>query len=226
VLVKNWMSKPVVTVDVKDSMQDAMDLLKEKHIRRLAVTDKGRLAGIITDRDLKRASASDATSLDIHELLYLLSKIKVESIMTRNPITVPEDFTIEETAEVLLAHKISGVLVMDGRKALVGIITQSDIFRALISLTGIGKKGAQFALMLEDRPGSIMEVTNVIRKTGGRMVSILSTYDRVPEGQRKVYIRMVGINRAKLDEVTKELSGMATLLYMVDHRENRRVIYQ
>jgi acetoin utilization protein AcuB len=225
-LVKNWMSKPVVTVDVKDSMQDAMDLLKEKGIRRLAVTDKGRLAGIITDRDLKRASASDATSLDIHELLYLLAKIKVESIMTRNPITVPEDFTIEETAEVLLAHKISGVLVMDGRKALVGIITQSDIFRALISLTGIGKKGAQFALMLEDRPGSIMEVTNIIRKTGGRMVSILSTYDRVPEGHRKVYIRMVGINRASLEEVTRELSGMATLLYMVDHRENRRLIYQ
>jgi acetoin utilization protein AcuB len=226
VLVKNWMSKPVVTVDVKDSMQDAMDLLKEKRIRRLAVTDKGRLAGIITDRDLKRASASDATSLDIHELLYLLSKIKVESIMTRDPITVPEDFTIEETAEVLLEHKISGLLVVDGRRALVGMITQSDIFRALISLTGIGKKGAQFALVLDDRPGSIMEVTNVIRKTGGRMVSILSTYDRVPEGYRKVYIRMVGINRSKLEEVTQELRSMATLLYMVDHRENKRVIYQ
>jgi acetoin utilization protein AcuB len=220
------MSKPVVTVDVKDSMQDAMDLLKEKRIRRLAVTDKGRLAGIITDRDLKRASASDATSLDIHELLYLLSKIKVESIMTRDPITVPEDFTIEETAEVLLEHKISGLLVVDGRRALVGMITQSDIFRALISLTGIGKKGAQFALVLDDRPGSIMEVTNVIRKTGGRMVSILSTYDRVPEGYRKVYIRMVGINRSKLEEVTQELRSMATLLYMVDHRENKRVIYQ
>jgi acetoin utilization protein AcuB len=219
------MSKPVVTVDVKASMQEAMDLLKEKRIRRLVATDKGRLAGIVTDRDLKRASASDATSLDIHELLYLLSKIKVESIMTRNPITVPMDYTIEETAETLLEHKISGAPVVDGRNVLVGMITQSDIFRALISLTGIGKRGAQFALMLEDRPGSIMEVTNVIRKTGGRMVSILSTYDRVPDGYRKVYIRMVGINRFKLEEVTKELQSMATLLYMVDHRENKRVLY-
>lgn len=224
-MVRNWMSKPVVTVDVKASMQEAMDLLKEKRIRRLAATDKGRLAGIITDRDLKRASASDATSLDIHELLYLLSKIKVESIMTRNPITVPMDFTIEETAETMLEHKISGAPVVDGRNVLVGMITQSDIFRALISLTGIGKRGAQFALMLEDRPGSIMEVTNVIRKTGGRMVSILSTYDRVPDGYRKVYIRMVGINRYRLEEVTKELQSMATLLYMVDHRENKRVLY-
>jgi acetoin utilization protein AcuB len=219
------MSKPVVTIDLKDSMQDAMDLLKQKRIRRLAVTDKGRLVGIVTDRDLKRASASDATTLDIHELLYLLAKIKVQSIMTRHPITVPEDFTIEETAEVLLAHKISGAPVVDSANALVGMITQSDIFRALISLTGIGKKGAQFALMLEDRPGSIREVTDVLRKTGGRMVSILSTYDRVPEGFRKAYIRMVGIDRRKLEEVTRELRSMATLLYMVDHRENKRVIY-
>ncbi len=101
-LVKNWMSKQSVTVDVDGSMQDAMNLIKKHDIRMLPVMKKGKLVGIITDRDLKRASASDATTLEIHELLYLLSKIKIKDIMSRNPITVPVDFTVEETAEVLL----------------------------------------------------------------------------------------------------------------------------
>jgi acetoin utilization protein AcuB len=100
-LVKNWMSKNVITVDVNDSMQDAMKNLKEHDIRMLPVMKKGKLVGIITDRDLKKASASDATTLEVHELLYLLMKIKVKDIMTRDVITVPPDYTVEETAQVL-----------------------------------------------------------------------------------------------------------------------------
>ena len=107
-LVKNWMNKQVITVDAEDSMMDAMRLMKEHHIRMLPVMDKHKLVGIVTDRDLKRASASDATSLEIHELLYLIPKIKVREIMSKNPITVPYDFTVEETAEILLDNKISG----------------------------------------------------------------------------------------------------------------------
>ena len=102
-LVKNWMNKRVITIDVDDSMQDAMKLLKEHKIRMLPVMKKGELVGIVTDRDLKRASASDATTLEVHELLYLLSTIKVKEIMTKNPITVPVDYTVEETAEVLFS---------------------------------------------------------------------------------------------------------------------------
>ena len=97
-LVKNWMSKDAITVDINDSMQDATKLLKENDIRMLPVMKRGKLVGIITDRDLKRASASDATTLEVHELLYLLSSIKIKEIMTKNAITVPFDYTIEETA--------------------------------------------------------------------------------------------------------------------------------
>lgn len=97
-LVANWMSKDIITVDENDSMQHAIKLLKEHDIRMLPVTKKDKLVGIVTDRDLKRASASDATTLEIHELFYLLSRIKVKDIMTRNVITVPPDFTAEETA--------------------------------------------------------------------------------------------------------------------------------
>jgi len=224
-LVRNWMSQNIVTIDINDSMMDATRKLKKHNIRMLPVMKKGKLVGIVTDRDLKRASASDATTLDIHELLYLLAQIKVKEIMTRDPVTVPFDYTIGETAELLLDKKISGVPVVKHDGQLMGIITESDIFRAVISLTGLKKKGIQFAFELEDRPGSIKEVGDVIRKYGGRMASILSSYDRVTEGYRKVYIRMYGIDRYSLNRLKDELKEKATLLYMVDLRENIREIY-
>lgn len=224
-LVSNWMSKNIITVDENDSMQDAMKLLKENDIRMLPVMKKGKLVGVVTDRDLKRASASDATTLEIHELLYLLTRIKVKNIMTKEVITVPPDFTVEETALVLQENKISGAPVVDSRGKVVGTITQTDLFRVLISLTGVAKGGIQFGLQIEDRPGSIKEVADVIRKFGGRMVSILSSYDQVPQGYRKVYIRMRNIERSELQKLIQELESTAGLLYMVDHTENNRKIF-
>ncbi len=225
-LVRDWMSRTVITVGEDDSMQEAMRLLKQNKIRMLPVVKKGRLTGVITDRDLKRASASDATSLEIHELIYLLSRIKVKEIMTQPPITVPVDFTVEETAEVLLEHKINGVPVLDKEDNLVGVITQSDLFRVIISLTGVGKRGIQIGFKLEDRPGSIKEIADVIRAFSGRMVSILTSYDGAPEGYRWAYIRAYDIDRSKIEELKNELGKIAPLLYLVDHRENRREIYR
>jgi len=224
-LVKNWMSKNVVTIDADDSMQDATRLLKEHGIRMLPVMKKNKLVGIVTDRDLKKASASDATTLEIHELLYLLSKIKIKEIMTKDPITVPPDYTAEETARVLLDGKISGAPVVDNDGQVVGVITQTDLFRVLISLTGIGNGGIQFGFQVEDKPGSIKAVADIIREYGGRMVSILTSYDEVPEGYRKVYIRMHSIERSKLQKLKDRLSEKAALLYMIDHQENNREIY-
>jgi acetoin utilization protein AcuB len=224
-LVKNWMSKKVITIDADDSMQDAMRLLKEHGIRRLPVMKKGKLVGIVTDRDLKKASASDATTLEIHELLYLLTKVKVKDIMTKDPITVPPDYTVEETAQVLLESKISGAPVVDESGKVVGIITQSDLFRVLMSLAGIENGGIQFGLQVEDRAGSIKEVADIVRQYGGRMVSILTSYDNVPEGYRRVYIRMHSVDREKIKELNDALSEKALLLYRIDHREDDRKIY-
>jgi len=224
-LVANWMSKNIITVDENDSMQDAMKLLKAHDIRMLPVMKKKKLVGIVTDRDLKRASASDATTLEIHELLYLLTRIKVKNIMTKKVITVPPDFTVEETALVFQKNKISGAPVVDSTGNLVGTITQTDLFRVLISLTGVAKGGIQFGLKIEDRPGSIKEVADIFRMYGGRMVSILSSYDQVPEGYRKVYIRMRCIERSNLQKLIEKLESKARLLYMVDHTENNRKIF-
>lgn len=225
-LVKNWMSHNVITINEDDSMQDALKSMKQHNIRMIPVLKDGRLVGVVTDRDLKRASASDATTLDVHELLYLISKIKVKNIMSKNPISVTPELTVEETAEVLLNNKISGAPVVDEKGKVVGTITQTDLFRVLISLTGVGKRGIQFAFQTEDRPGSIKDLADIIRRYGGRMVSILSSYENVPEGYRKVYIRMHGIQRPQLASLKEELSKAAKLLYLVDHRENRREVFQ
>jgi len=221
-LVRNWMSKKVITVDVDESMQTATMLMKMHSIRMLPVVQHEELVGIITDRDLKKASASDATSLEIHELLFLLTQITVKDIMTKAPITITPDWTIEETAELLLKHKISGVPVIGGRKAIAGVITQTDVFRVLISLAGIEKGGIQFSLQVEDKPGTIKETADVIRKYGGQIISILSSYDKMPAGHRMVYMRMRHIDRSRLEDLLMELKGYAELKYLIDHRENRR----
>jgi acetoin utilization protein AcuB len=224
-LVKNWMSKEVVTIDINNSMMDATRKLREHHIGMLPVMKKGKLVGIVTDRDIKKASASDATTLEVHELLYIISNIKIKDLMTKNPFTVPPDYTIGETAELLLEKNISGVPVLNKKSEMTGVISKADIFRALISLTGLKSKGTQFAFELEDRSGSIKEVSDIIRKYGGRMASILSSYDRAKEGHRKVYIRMYGIDRPQLEQLKEELREKAELFYMVDLRENNREIY-
>jgi acetoin utilization protein AcuB len=224
-LVKYWMRKDVVTVDIDDSMQHAINLIKEHQMPMLPVLKEQRLVGIITDRDLKRASASDATSLDVHELIYLLSRIRIGDIMSKNPITVPPDYTLEEAAAVLLRNKISGAPVVDTQGRIIGSITQLDLFRALISLTGLEKRGVQFAFELEDRPGSIKDVTDVIRDYGGRLVSILSSYERAPDGFRNVYIRAFDIDREKMSQLIEQLKVKAKMLYMVDHREDKREEY-
>jgi len=224
-LVKNWMCREVITIDENESMQTAIRLMKENDIRMLPVMKDERLVGIVTDRDLKRASASDATTLEVHELFYLLSKIKVKSIMTKNPITVTEDLTVEETAEILLQNKISGAPVVDGSGKLVGTITQTDLFKVLISLTGVGARGIQYAFELDDRPGSIKEIADIIRNFGGRIISIMSTAKDVPKGKRKVFIRAFGVNRENQHKLKEKLEEQAKVLYMIDHRENRREIY-
>jgi acetoin utilization protein AcuB len=223
-LVKNWMSKNVITVEADDSMQQAISLMKERKIRMLPVLQGGKLVGVVSDTDLKRASASDATMLDVHEMLYLISKIKVKDIMTKEPITVSPDCTVEETAVLLMEHKISGVPVVEEGSKVVGVISRDDLFKVLIDLSGFGKRGVQYAFQVEDRAGSIKDLTDMVRKYGGRIASILGTYEHVPEGYRNVYLRIYEIPREKMVELQAELKKKAKLLYVVDHREGRGVL--
>lgn len=224
-LVKNWMSKNVITIGEDDSMQQAAALMRAHRIRMLPVMGKGELVGIVSDTDLKRASASDATMLDIHELLYLISKIKISDIMTRTPITVPDDYTVEEAAQLLMERNISGVPVVDSDGKLVGIITRNDLFKILISLSGLGKRGVQFAFLVDDISGSIKYLADVIRNHQGRIASILSSSEYAPEGKRVVYFRIYDIDRSMMPDLTRELREKGALIYLVDHRDNKRQIF-
>ena len=215
-LVREWMAADVLTVDENTSMMKALHLMKESNIRRLPVVARGSLVGIISDRDLKEASPSKATTLDVHELYYLLAEIKVKEIMTKNPMTIGADETVERAAVIMLEHKVSGLPVLNKKKELVGVITQSDVFRAFVNITGIYKGGVQFAFSLDDKPGSIKEVADTIREHGGRMVSILSSTDMVTEGTRNVYIRVRGMEAEDLKKMENVLRQKFKVLYVAE----------
>jgi CBS domain-containing protein len=131
-LVKNWMTRDVVTVTVDTPLPEAHRLMTDRKIRRLPVIAKGRLAGIITLGDVREAEPSGATSLNIWEMNYLLAKLKVEAVMSPNPLTISPYATISEAAWAMLEYKVSGLPVVDESGHLVGIITESDIFRLVV----------------------------------------------------------------------------------------------
>lgn len=222
-LIRNWMTRDPITVDPETPMMDAEHLMKDNKIRGLPVVKGKKLVGIVTDRDIKAASPSAATTLDMHELLYLLAKIKVKEIMTKDPITICDDDTVEEAAVVMLRHKISHLPVLSDKKELVGLITETDIFKVLVSLTGIYRGGVQFGFELEDRSGSIKEVADVIREFGGRMVSILTSYEEAREGYRKVFIRIKDLDRQRLKELKERLEKNFRVLYMIDSSQKKHI---
>lgn len=131
-IVKDWMTKNVVTVTPNTTLPDAHRIMKERKIRRLPVVDDhGHLVGIVTRGDIREASPSDATTLSIYELNYLLAKLTVDKIMTKNPVTVSPDTLVKDAARLMLEHKIGGLPVVENGKV-VGIITESDIFRIMV----------------------------------------------------------------------------------------------
>jgi acetoin utilization protein AcuB len=186
--VSDWMTKKVITVGPDDYLSEAITLMKEKNIKHLPVVKSGRLRGIISDRDIKEYTPSKATCLDIYELHYLLAKTKIKELMTTKVITTSPDTPVEEAAMVLLDRNIDCLPVLDDG-SLVGIISDRDIFHALVDITGVRHGGHRVCVTIEDRPGSIREVADIIRKHGFHLHGILTSYEGVREGYRKVMIR-------------------------------------
>jgi CBS domain-containing protein len=131
-LVKNWMTRNVITVSADTGLAEAHRLMTERKIRRLPVIKNNHLVGIVTLGDVREAEPSDATSLSVWEVNYLLAQLKVEKIMTQNPITISPYATIGEAAWLMLKYKVSGLPVVDKEGQVVGIITESDIFRVVV----------------------------------------------------------------------------------------------
>jgi len=130
-LVNELMNKGAVNIDANDSLTEAINLVNRLNIGRLMVMQKGKLVGIVSDRDLRRAAPSNATDLEIHEMKYLLDKVKIKEIMTPNPITVRQHDTVAHAAKIMNEKKISGLPVVDQTSRVIGVLSRSDILRSV-----------------------------------------------------------------------------------------------
>jgi acetoin utilization protein AcuB len=221
-LVKNWMSRPAITIDADAMLPEAIKLLNQYKIHILPVMESDRLVGIVTELDLRKAAGSGASPLKHSDLENRRPAAKIRDVMVKNPVTVPYNHTIEETAELLLVHNISGLPVVDEQENVIGIITKTDIFNFVIILAGGGKEGVELGLELIDRLGSVKEITDTIREYGARISSIFSTPHRAERGHRNVYIRIYDIDRPSLLRLKKVLKEKAIFLYIVNHMDKTR----
>jgi acetoin utilization protein AcuB len=185
------MTRKVFTVSPDESVTDAVSLMKEKEIKHVPVLKDDRLRGIISDRDIKEFSPSKATTLDMYELHYLLAKTKVKELMKTRVVTTSPETPVEEAAMLMYDCGVGCLPVLENNR-LAGIISDRDIFRVLVDITGVRKGGNRLYLVLEDKPGSIKDVADMVRGRGFQLQSILTSYEKVKEGYRSVVIRTKG----------------------------------
>ena len=171
--VRDRMSSPAVTVTPDTSLQDALGLMHEGQFRRLPVVDdRGELIGMVSERDLLYASPPPAAPLGGQGLDDLLSEIRVREIMTEEVITAAPDAFIEEAARLMANNKIGGLPVVDKDDHVVGVITETDVFRAFIDIYRAGHSGLYLTLKVPDREGMVLELSRAIFDWGGNVVSV------------------------------------------------------
>lgn len=212
-LIKDWMAKDVLTVDENTSLMRATRVMKENNIRRLPVVAHGKLIGIVTDRDVKDASPSKTTSLDIHELYYLLSEMKVKDVMTPAPITLSGRDSLEKAAVIMLDSRISGLPVVDESGQLIGLLSETDVLKGFIHSTGIKDGAIQYVFELPDKPGSVTKVIEILRKYNTRVISILTSFEDANEGMKQVAIRITADDENTLKELHKILNEQFNIIY-------------
>jgi acetoin utilization protein AcuB len=169
-LVQELMSSKPVTVTADTSVPEALRIMRERKVRRLPVLDHhGKMVGIVSDKDLLYASPSPATTLAIWEISDLLAKLKVEKVMTREVVTVSGDTPLEEAARIMTDRRIGGLPVMDGEN-LVGIITETDLFKALLQQLGGRRSGVRVSVSSSGAKGTLAKITSAIFGAGGDIV--------------------------------------------------------
>jgi acetoin utilization protein AcuB len=179
-LVKNHMKHDPITVKKDDSFRYALKLIRKEGVRHLPVLDGKRVVGIVTDRDLRQAAPSPATTLEVHELNYLLERLKIEAIMTKKVITVRPETNLRDAAKLLFTHKIGCLPVVENDE-LVGIITEGDILRAYVQREESLEAAPAPELLVEDRPGAFEAVTTAVGTGPATVVS----GTRVRNGERR-----------------------------------------
>ncbi len=216
-LIENWMTKDVITGTPDMSMMKASKIMKEKGIGRLPVVNEaGVLQGVVSDRDIKEASPSKATTLDMHELYYLLSEIKLKDIMTKKVVTIRTGETVERAAALMLEHNIGGMPVVDEANKVVGMVTDSDIFKVLVKITGVLEGGVQIGVRLPNQPGGLIPVLDYLKDHGARLMSLLTSCEPAEVGQRDVFIRIrSNLDKAALNALKAGMYEKFDMIYWV-----------
>jgi acetoin utilization protein AcuB len=204
-LVHERMSHPVIPVHPDTTVPEAIEVMRREKIRRAPVIHKGELVGIITERDLTHASASSATTLSVWELNYLLSKVTVGQVMSKKVITVAEDTPIEEAARIMADNKIGGMpVVRDGH--VVGIVTETNLFKVFLELMGAREKGVRVTAMIAEQVGQLARLTNAIAQAGGNIIA-LGTFAGEDPSNSLVVCKVAGLE----PNVVRELVTPAVL---------------
>lgn len=194
------MSHPVISVTPEAPIHDVLVMFKKEHIRRAPVMKDGKLVGIVSQRDLLNASPSPVTSLSVWEMNYLISKVTVKQVMSKKVKTIDTDTPIEEAARIMADSKIGGMPVMRSGQV-VGMITETDLFKILLELMGAREKAVRVSALVEDKPGQLAKVTKAIAEAGGNFVSF-GMFSGPDTGTKILTFKVAGL---KKDGVEKAL---------------------
>ncbi|GMT43633.1 MAG: CBS domain-containing protein [bacterium] len=188
--VKNWMKTEVITSEPNDTFYKVAKIMKEKKIRHMPVVDKQKIVGMISDRDVRLASPSNATSLSKGEIGYLLEKITAAEIMNRQLFTIEPDATIEYASEVMKEHRIGSLPVVDDENRIVGIISTIDILEAFFDVMGGSAESYRLTIQTSDKIGVLAEITKIIADHEGFIISIVTPYYGTNRTRRQVVVRI------------------------------------
>jgi acetoin utilization protein AcuB len=212
--VRDRMTKHPLTVRDNESVSAAHKYMKEQKIRHLPVVDRsGKMVGLVAEDDLLRAGPSQATTLSVWEIHYLLQRMKVGDVMIKKVYTVTEDTPIEEAARLMLEHKIGSLPVMRGDK-LVGIITESDVFKTFMELFAARRKGLRVTMEVPDKEGELALVAQAITNQGG-YIAACGAFDADDPTQAGLVLKVQNAERDALIAALSEIEGAG----IVDVRE-------
>ena len=199
--VKDHMTKDpaVITRDV--SLMKATDIMGKGRFHRLPVVDQeGRLIGLVTGGLVKEKSGADRTSLSIYELNYLLTRTTVGDVMITDVRTIGPDAFLEEASGIMADNDISVLPVVDDDRKVLGIITDRDIYRAFIDLTGYRKQGTRFVISCEDRPGHLLKVVQLFAEEDANLENLA-----VYHTERGVEIEIKATGEVSVERMTEVL---------------------
>ncbi|MGB4984231.1 MAG: CBS and ACT domain-containing protein [Erysipelotrichaceae bacterium] len=201
--IKDAMSSEIITISKDVKINEALDIMQSNKFHRLPVVDNGKLIGLITESMILNNSSSQITSLSVHELNYLLSKVTVKDIMLTDVVTIFEDDLIEKAANLMKEYEIGCLPVVDKENNLISIVTVNDIFKAFIDIMGYYEKGVRLEIEVEDNEIGVLEKIAKIFRENQAYISRFSVYS-----QNDKTLLVIRTTKEDTNNIEKQLSGV------------------